>query len=120
VGPWSGVKVERPQRSEDERPRGRRGSAAHSRGSGGRGKDVVVQVISLPPCENVAMQETSVGRAGAQPYLGPRTVVRRHDDGWGARRAGWKRGAAAQSLREVHPTARWRQETCGSRPRASA
>jgi len=53
-------------------------------------------------------------------YLGPRTVVRRHDDGWGARRAGWKRGAAAQSLREVHPTARWRQETCGSRPRASA
>src|ERR1700757_240482 len=33
---------------------------------------------------------------------------------------GLAKGAAAQSLREVHPAARWRQENCGSRPRASA
>ena len=33
--------------------------------------------------------EGGKGRASAQPYLGPRTSVRRHDDGWGARRAGW-------------------------------
>jgi hypothetical protein len=51
-------------------------------------------------------------------YLGPRTKVRRHDDRWGARRA--DSGAAAQSFREVHPTARWRQEPCGSRSQASA
>src|SRR6185312_5336697 len=56
----------------------------------------------------------------AQPYLGPRTLVRRHDDGWGARHAGLRRGAAAQSFREVHPTAGWRQEVRGSRPQASA
>src|SRR5258705_2000809 len=53
-------------------------------------------------------------------YLGPRTTVRRHDDGWGARRAGWRRGAAAHSFREVHPTAGWRQESCWSWPQASA
>jgi len=32
-----------------------------------------------------------VARAGAQPYLGPRASARRHDDGWGARRAGCRR-----------------------------
>jgi len=60
------------------------------------------------------------GRAGAQPYLGPRTKVRRHDDWWGARRAGCRRGAVAQSLRGVHPAAGWRQEPCWSWPQASA
>src|ERR1700738_413324 len=59
-------------------------------------------------------------RAGAQPYLGPQTTVRRHDDGWGARRAGYRRGAAAQSFREVHPTAGWRQDDGWSGPQASA
>ena len=35
--------------------------------------------------------------------------------------AGCRRGAVAQSLREVHPTARrWRQANCGSWPQASA
>jgi len=43
-GPLSGVEVERPQRSEDERPRCRQGSAAYC-GRPGRGKHVVVQVI---------------------------------------------------------------------------
>ena len=33
-----------------------------------------------------------VARAGAQPYLGPRTKVRRHDDRWGARPAGCRAG----------------------------
>src|ERR1700758_1687994 len=33
---------------------------------------------------------------------------------------GLARGAAAQSFREVHPTAGWRQESCGSWPQASA
>jgi hypothetical protein len=32
--------------------------------------------------------ESKQWRAGARPYLGPRTMVRRHDDGWGARRVG--------------------------------
>jgi Aldo/keto reductase family len=46
LGRWTavGVEVERPQRSEDERPRGRRGSAANLAGRR-RGKDVVAQVI---------------------------------------------------------------------------
>jgi hypothetical protein len=39
-----GVEVERPQRSEDERPRDRRGSAVELAGLGRR-KDVVVQAI---------------------------------------------------------------------------
>src|SRR6476620_10072063 len=49
-GRWTGVgvKVERPQRSEDERPRGRRGSAAYSVGQD-ETKEVVVQVICGPP-----------------------------------------------------------------------
>jgi hypothetical protein len=43
-------------------------------------------------------------RACRRPaLLCPRTIVRRHDDGWGARRAGCRRGAVAQSFREVHP-----------------
>ena len=47
-GPVVGVEVERPQRSEDERPRGRRGSAAYSVGQD-ETKEVVVQVICGPP-----------------------------------------------------------------------
>src|SRR6516162_10313335 len=43
-GPTVGVEVERPQRSEDERPRGRRRSAIYSVGEGRR-RNVVVQVI---------------------------------------------------------------------------
>src|SRR6267142_5509058 len=66
------------------------------------------------------MTGVHVARAGAQPYRGPRTRVRRHDDRWGARRAGCRRGATAHSFREVHPTAGWRQEDCGSWPQASA
>ena len=85
-GPAVGVEVERPQRSEDERPRGRRGSAAYSVGQD-ETKEVVVQVICGPPVRQHGRE--SIARAGAQPYLGPRTRVRRHDDGWGARRAGW-------------------------------
>src|SRR4029077_3434010 len=42
-----------------------------------------------PPCVLREAIERAKGRASAQPYLGPRTRVRRHDDGWGARRAGW-------------------------------
>jgi len=47
-GTQSGVEVERPQRSEDERPRGRRGSAAYL-GGRGRGKGIVVQLIWCLP-----------------------------------------------------------------------
>jgi hypothetical protein len=55
-----------------------------------------------------------VGRAGAPPHLGPRTMVRRHDDGLGAQHVrAAEEGAAAHSLRGVHPAQRWRQETCG-------
>ena len=43
-----GVEVERPQCSEDERPRGRRGSAADSVGQD-ETKEVMVQVICGPP-----------------------------------------------------------------------
>jgi len=42
-----------------------------------------------PPVKRAA--GVHVARAGAQPYLGPRTEVRRHDDRWGARRAGCRR-----------------------------
>jgi len=61
-------------------------------------------------------------RTCRRPALsGSTDEVRRHDDGWGARRAGCRRGAVAQSLREVHPTTRrWRQANCGSWPQASA
>jgi hypothetical protein len=51
-----------------------------------------------------------VVRAGAQPYLGPRT--RSGDmmiDGVPDVRAA-EEGAAAHSFREVHPTAGWPQE----------
>jgi len=34
--------------------------------------------------------------------------------------AGCRRGAVAQSLREVHPAQGWRQANCGSWPQASA
>jgi len=44
----SRVEVERLQRSEDQRPRGRRGSAAYSVGQD-ETKEVVVQVICGPP-----------------------------------------------------------------------
>jgi hypothetical protein len=93
-------------------------SPPHTRWPGDEAKTRVVQVICCLP--ERAGDVHVVARAGAQPYLGPRTRVRRHDDGWGARRAGRRRGAAAHSFREVHPAAGWRQERCGSRPRASA
>src|SRR4029077_8060310 len=53
-----GVEVERPQRSEDERPRGRRGSAANLAGRG-RGKDVAVQVICCLLGEKNVLRETT-------------------------------------------------------------
>jgi len=83
-----------------------------------RSKDVVVQVICCLPGESVKRGDV-VARTGAQPYLGPRTMVRRHDDGWGARRAGFQRGAAAHSFRGVHPAQGWRQALCGSQPQAA-
>src|SRR6516165_4471942 len=113
-GPTVGVEVERPQRSEDERPRGRRRSAIYSVGEGRR-RNVVVQVICRS-CERTWCGRRV--RACQRPYLGPRTMVRRHDDRWGARCAG--KGAAAHSFRDVHPAAGWRQETYGSWPQASA
>jgi len=120
MGRWTavGVEVERAQRSADERPRGRRGSAAYWSAVGNEAKTLWFK-SSAASLDRMCAGDV-VARAGAQPYLGPRTRVRRHDDGWGARRAGCQRGAAAQSFREVHPTAGWRQETCGSWPRASA
>ena len=59
-GRWTavGVEVERPQRSEDERPRGRRGSAANLAGRG-RGKDVAVQVICCLLGEKNVLRETT-------------------------------------------------------------
>jgi hypothetical protein len=50
--------VERPQRSEDERPGGRRGSAVHLAGQG-RGKDVVGQLICCLRWE-IVVRETGV------------------------------------------------------------
>src|SRR5258705_11057040 len=37
-------------------------------------------------------------------YLVPRTTVRRHDDGWGARCAGCQSGAALHSFRGFNPS----------------
>ena len=119
-GRWTavGVEVERPQRSEDERPRGRRGSTANL--AGGEAKTLRFK-SSAASWE----RRTCCGRQRRtcrRPALsGSTDEVRRHDDGWGARRAGCRRGAVAQSLREVHPTTRrWRQANCGSWPQASA
>ena len=83
-----------------------------------------VKALQFKPCRASACTEGShrggKGRASAQPYLGPRTRVRRHDDGWGARRAGCQRvrplilsGASTQ-------TAGGDRGPCGSWPRASA
>ena len=78
-----GVEVERPQCSEDERPRGRRGSAVNL---ASRDEGMMLWFKSSAAPRDLA--GVRVGRAGAQPYLGPRTSVRRHDDRWGARRVG--------------------------------
>ncbi len=63
--------------------------AAYCRSSGGRGEKCCDSNHVMPPRDLREAIEGGKGRASAQPYLGPRTSVRRHDDGWGARRAGW-------------------------------
>lgn len=53
--------------------------------------------------------ERRVERGGAPPYLGPRPMVWRHGDELGARHVrAAEEGAAAHSLRAVHPAQGWR------------
>src|SRR5262245_42180171 len=85
--------------------------------TGRRGEKCCDSSHEAPP---VMPRRSSRGACGAQPYLGPRTTSGdMMIDGVPDVRAA-DRGAATQSFREVHPTAGWRQGTCGSRPRASA
>src|SRR5258707_13749615 len=63
-GPAVGVEGERPQRSEDERPRGRRGSAADSVGQD-ETKEGGVQVICGPPVRERGGGGRSAGRRPA-------------------------------------------------------
>ena len=92
----------------------------HTRSAEGRGKDVVVQVMSA------SRERTWCGRrvgACRRPALsGSTDDVRRHDDGWGARRAGCRRGCGRSVFPGSPPsTGRgWRQEPCRSWPLASA
>ena len=67
VGRWTavGVEVERPQRSEDERPRGRRGSAAYC-GWPGRGETRCGSSHLLPPVRDVVRE---MRRACRRPAL---------------------------------------------------
>jgi Family of unknown function (DUF5996) len=51
------------------------------------GQDEVKTLWFTSSAASRERQVSKVARAGAQPYLGPRTRVRRHDDGWGDRRA---------------------------------
>ena len=83
VGPV-GVTVERPQRSEENDLDAGADATAYWRGR------ARVKALRFKPCEppRAGSIEGGKGRASAQPYLGPRTRVRRHDDGWGARRTG--------------------------------
>ena len=87
------------------RSRGQGGAPAAQRGrttltpatdpphTGGRADEVKSVAIQVMCCLRVYEEPLGAGsgRASAQPYLGPRTRVRRHDDGWGARRAGCRR-----------------------------
>src|SRR6185312_9691676 len=78
LGRWTavGVEVERPQRSEDERPRGRRGSAANLAGRG-RGKDVAVQVICCLLGEKNVLRETT-------SHVPAPSLTRKSDGEWAA------------------------------------
>src|SRR6478672_11309350 len=71
MGRWTavGVEVERPQRSEDERPRNRRGSTANLAG----GEAKTLRFKSSAASRDRKCAGDVVARAGAQPYLGPRT-----------------------------------------------
>jgi len=90
----------------------------HTRSARRRGVGAAGFKSCLPPVRERGAGD-ALERAGAQPYLGPRTMSgdMMMDGVPGVRAA---EGAAAQSFRVVHLRGRgWRQESCGSWPRAS-